>query len=68
MCPAVPMPKQSYTYLDIRADELRGTFTSNAESEQRLLYYGGQPDRLRFITPKLSVPQVTHHRQVPMCC
>ena len=57
------MPKQHYRYLDIRADELRGTFKSCAESEQRLLYYG-QLDRTRFINLEASAPQITHHRQV----
>ena len=59
----MPMPKQHYRYLDIRADELRGTFKSSAESEQRLLYYG-QLDRTRFINLEASAPQITHHRQV----
>lgn len=31
-------PPQHYRFLDVRADELRGTFTSPAQSEQRLLY------------------------------
>ena len=60
---AVPMPKQHYRYLDIKADELRGTFKSSVESEQRLLYYG-QLDRTRFINLETPSPQVTHHRQV----
>jgi len=59
---AVPLPKQQYKYLDIKSDELRGTFKSHAESEQRLLYYG-QLDRMRFINLAPSAPQITHHRQ-----
>ena len=60
---AAPLPKQRYRYLDIKADELKGTFKSNAESEQRLLYYG-QLGHRRHITLEPSAPQVTHHRQV----
>ena len=63
---AVPLPKQRYKYLDIRADELRGTFHSHAESEQRLLYYG-QFGRSGFTSLEPSAPQVTHHRQVAPC-
>lgn len=60
---AVPLPKQQYRYLDIKSDELRGTFTSDAESEQRLLYYG-QLDRRRHLSLEPTTPQITHHRQV----
>lgn len=60
---AAPLPKQQYRYLDIKSDETRGTFTSEAESEQRLLYYG-QLDRRRHLSLEPSTPQVTHHRQV----
>ena len=70
LCPAVcavPLPKQQYRYLDIKADELRGTFKSDVESEQRLLYYG-QLDRMRHISLEPSAPQVTHHRQVKIPC
>ena len=62
MC-TVPLPRQQYRYLDIKSDELKGTFKSDAESEQRLLYYG-QLDRMRHVSLEPSAPQVTHHRQV----
>ena len=56
-------PSSDTEYLDIKSQETKGTFTSDAESEQRLLYYG-QLDRRRHLSLEPTTPQVTHHRQV----
>ena len=37
-CAGYDAPAQQYRYIDVGAEELRGTFLSPARSEQRLLY------------------------------
>lgn len=63
----VRAPRQQYKFLDVGAEELRGTFAYPAQSEQLLLYHDdarghrtSRPERpfysARYLLPQVELP------------
>ncbi len=74
---AARVPRQHYKFLDVAAEELRGSFYSPADSEEQLLY-SARPVRLgqsglynaRYLLPQVrAVSSAICHRRgaIPFC-